>query len=63
MEPTHEKDYDKLERVRKQPAHWAYCHWDRHTYTWSRTYEEACKHLKLTNVGKQKNDFIIVPSL
>ena len=21
--------------------HWAYCRWDRHTYTWSNTYEEA----------------------
>ena len=44
--PHLKKDCDKLEKVQKQAARWAYCRWDRHTYTWSHTYEEACKHLK-----------------
>ena len=45
--PHLKKDCDKLEKVQKRAARWAYCRWDSHTYTWSHTYEEACKQLKL----------------
>ena len=45
--PHLKKDCDKLEKVQKRAARWAYCRWDSHTYTWSHTYEEACEQLKL----------------
>ena len=52
--PHLKKDCDKLERVQKWATHWAYCQWDRHTYTWSHTYEEACKHLKLKTLESRR---------
>ena len=35
-----------LRGCKKWAARWAYCQWDHHAYTWSHTYEEACKHFK-----------------
>ena len=52
--PHLKKDCDKLEMLQKRAAHWAYCQWDHHTYTWSHTYEEACKHLKLKTLESRR---------
>ena len=52
--PHLKKDCDKLERVQKQATRWAYCQWDCHTYTWSHTYEKACKHLKLKTLESRR---------
>ena len=59
MEPTPEEGCDKLERVQKRAACWAYCQWDRHTYTWSHTYEEACKHLKLKTLESRRRMLLL----
>ena len=48
------KDSDKLERIQKRAARWACCRWNRHTYTWSHSYEEACKHLKLKTLESRR---------
>ena len=52
--PHLKKDSDKLERIQKRAARWACCRWNRHTYTWSRSYEEACKHLKLKTLESRR---------
>ena len=57
--PHLKKDCDKLERVQKRAARWAYCQWDRHTYTWSHTYEEACKHLKLKTLESRRRMLVL----
>ena len=57
--PHLKKDCDKLERVQKRAARWAYCQWDRHTYTWSHTYEEACKHLKLKTLESRRRMLLL----
>ena len=52
--PHLKKDCDKFERVQKWATRSAYCQWDHHTYTWSLTYEEACKHLKLKTLESRR---------